>query len=148
MSLTFDDAYRSILDNAFPRLAERGLPFTVFVATEPVDKGFGSYLDWDAMRQLARSGLATFGGHSVSHRHLEARQPGESQRRWRARVRAEIVDSLERLRAELGDVVIDVHAHPYGEYSRATEALLAAEGLWGIAQQSGAVGPRSRVFRA
>ncbi|MHA7814919.1 MAG: polysaccharide deacetylase family protein [Pseudohaliea sp.] len=147
VALTFDDAYRSILDNAFPRLAERGLPFTVFVATGPVDKGYGSYLGWDDMRELARSGLATFGGHSVSHRHLEACQAGEAGRRWRTRVRAEILDSLGRLRAELGDAVIDAHAHPYGEYSRATEALLADEGLWGLAQQSGAVGPESRATR-
>jgi len=147
VALTFDDAYRSILVNAFPLLAERGLPFTVFVATGPVDEGFGSYLDWDALRELADSGLATFGGHSVSHAHLEARRDGEDDAGWRSRVRGEILDSLARLRAELGDAVIDAHAHPYGEYSRATEALLASEGLWGLAQQSGAVGPESRATR-
>ncbi|KGE03048.1 polysaccharide deacetylase family protein [Pseudohaliea rubra] len=142
VALTFDDAYRSILLGALPLLAERGLPFTVFVATGPVDAGFGSYLSWDELRQLAGSGLATFGGHSVSHGHLEARRDGEDDAGWRSRVRGEIVDSLERLKSELGDAVIDAHAHPYGEYSRATESLLAAEGLWGLAQQSGAVGPR------
>jgi peptidoglycan/xylan/chitin deacetylase (PgdA/CDA1 family) len=150
VALTFDDAYRSIHDNAFPLLAERGLPFTVFVATGPVDEGFGSYLGWDELRKLAGSGLATFGGHSVSHAHLEARREGEDAAGWRSRVRDEIVDSLGRLRSELGDTVLEAHAHPYGEYSRATEALLAAEGLWGLAQQSGAVGPgvkESRVPR-
>jgi peptidoglycan/xylan/chitin deacetylase (PgdA/CDA1 family) len=147
VALTFDDAYRSILVNAFPPLAERGLPFTVFVATGPVDGGFGSYLAWDELRQLADSGLATFGGHSVSHAHLEAHRSGEDDAGWRSRVRGEILDSLARLRAELGDAVIDAHAHPYGEYSRATEALLASEGLWGLAQQSGAVGPESRATR-
>ena len=140
VALTFDDAYRSILVGAFPLLAERRLPFTVFVATGPVDEGFGSYLSWEELRQLADSGLATFGGHSVSHRHLEARRDGEDAASWRSRVRAEILDSLGRLRSELGNRVIDAHAHPYGEYSRATEDLLAAEGLWGLAQQSGAVG--------
>lgn len=141
VALTFDDAYRSILVNALPLLAERRLPFTVFVATGPVDEGFGSYLSWEELRRLAGTGLATFGGHSVSHAHLEARRDGEDEAGWRSRVRGEITDSLGRLRAELGGAVIDAHAHPYGEYSRATENLLAAEGLWGLAQQSGAVGP-------
>ena len=46
--------------------------------------------------------------------------------------------------------VIGAFAYPYGEYSRDTEALLAGRGLYGLAQQSGAVGPatpRTRIPR-
>ncbi len=37
VALTFDDAYASVYDEVFPRLQERGWPFTVFVATESSD---------------------------------------------------------------------------------------------------------------
>jgi len=147
VAITFDDAYRSILTGAYPLLAARELPFTVFVATGAVDGGYGSYLGWDDLATLADSGLATFGAHSVSHGHLEAREDGEDAAAWLERVGGEITGSLGRLRAELGDPVIDAFAYPYGEYSSATETLLADEGLWGLAQQSGAVGPATAATR-
>jgi len=147
VAITFDDAHRSILTAAYPLLSERQLPFSVFVATGPVDAGYGSYLGWEDLAWLADGGLATFGAHSVGHGHLEAREDGEDFSAWLERVRGEVVDSVARLRAELGPAVIDAFAYPYGEYSSATETLLLDEGLRGLAQQSGAVGPATAMTR-
>jgi len=36
--ITIDDAYRSIYEIAYPKLRQYGFPFTVFVATDPVDE--------------------------------------------------------------------------------------------------------------
>ncbi|MBT8440272.1 MAG: polysaccharide deacetylase family protein, partial [Gammaproteobacteria bacterium] len=52
VSLTVDDAYLSVYQNAFPRLQEYGWPLTVFVNTEGVDKGISAYMNWDQLREL------------------------------------------------------------------------------------------------
>jgi len=148
LALTFDDAYRSVGETAYPMLRERGMPFTVFVATDVVDDGSATFLDWPALRAMADEGLATFGAHSRSHAHLEGLSP-DSATSLDAR-KGEIDGSLERLRSELGDSVISAFAYPYGEYSLATESLLKERQLFGLAQQSGALGaqtPRTRIPR-
>ena len=53
VSLTVDDAYSSVYQNAFPRLKKRGCPLTVFVNTESVDDCLSSYMTWDQMRELS-----------------------------------------------------------------------------------------------
>jgi len=149
VAITFDDAYRSVGEVAYPMLREHGLPFTVFVATDVVDARAGRFLSWERMREMAGSGLVTFGPHSRSHAHLESL--GRRGIQGSLQERAEEIDgSLARLRAELGDAVLMAFAYPYGEYSRATESLLEARGLYGLAQQSGALGratSRTRIPR-
>ncbi len=44
LAITFDDAYENLLTHAVPLLAERGWPFTIFVATQYV--GQHGYLSW------------------------------------------------------------------------------------------------------
>ncbi|MDH5410757.1 MAG: polysaccharide deacetylase family protein, partial [Alphaproteobacteria bacterium] len=41
VGITIDDAYLSVYTEAWPRLKAAGLPFTLFVATDAVDKGYG-----------------------------------------------------------------------------------------------------------
>lgn len=145
LALTFDDAYRSVGEAAFPLLRERKMPFSIFVATDRSDEGAGSFLSWTQMREMANSGLVTFGAHSLSHAHLEQWRDDQQGRRVR-----EIEISVERVSAELGDAAIPVFAYPYGEYSRSTEAILSQMELYGLAQQSGAVGaqtPKTRIPR-
>ncbi len=147
LAISFDDAYRSVGEVAYPMLREHGMPFTVFVATDVVDSGGSAFLDWPMLRAMAGEGLASFGPHSLSHAHLEslvsadaAEQPADPRER-------EIDGSLQRLRSELGDTVINAFAYPYGEYSQGTESILAQRGLYGLAQQSGAVGAATPLTR-
>jgi len=145
VAITVDDAYRSVATEAFPRLRSRGWPFTVFVATDGVDRGYRALMDWETMRRLAREGVR-FANHSASHGHLVRRRPGEDEGAWRARVRADILRAQRRLEEELGEAQGPppaVFAYPYGEYDAALAEVVAELGLAAFGQQSGPVGPWS-----
>jgi peptidoglycan/xylan/chitin deacetylase (PgdA/CDA1 family) len=136
--ITFDDGYSSVLDTALPALARRRWPFTVFVSTESVDAGYGGYLGWSELRQLAAAG-ATIGNHTVSHAHLVRRAADESDTEWRRSVEGEIQTAAERLQTELGSAAIPVLAYPYGEYTLELKQFVADLGLIALGQQSGAI---------
>ncbi len=144
VALTIDDAYASIHSEAWPRLRAARLPVTVFVATDPVDEGFGDYLTWDQVRELAAAGV-TLANHGASHDALP-RRPGESEADHQERVRRDLLRGASRLREELGDspaLLEDVFAYPYGEYDAAAAAVVASLGWIAFGQHSGAVGPLS-----
>ncbi|ALP52417.1 hypothetical protein Tel_04255 [Candidatus Tenderia electrophaga] len=139
--ITMDDAYDSIYSQAYPRLKKRGWPFTVFVSTDYIDKGFSNYMSWQQMREMQQHG-ASFGNHSRSHDHLIRRLPGETEAQWRRRVTDDIRSAQQRLDDEL-DAVIDVIAYPYGEYNLALAQMVASLGMVGMGQHSGAMGVTS-----
>lgn len=142
VAITIDDAYDSIYNQAWPRLRERGWPFTVFVTTDPVDNGIRGQMDWAQMREMARAGVH-FANHSTAHDKLHIRLAGESVADWEVRIRADLAHAEARLRKELGASVPDsppLFAYPYGEYSAALTALLADLGYVAFGQHSGAVG--------
>jgi peptidoglycan/xylan/chitin deacetylase (PgdA/CDA1 family) len=139
VAITVDDAYRSVYDEAFPRLKDRGYPFTVFVATDPVDAGRPTYMTWDQMREMEESG-ATFANHGASHRSF-VRWPNVTSEIDRlVRVRADIEHAENRLSDELHPLQ-SVLAYPYGEYDTSVAELVIEMGYVGFGQQSGAVGP-------
>ena len=142
VALTFDDGYISVLEQAAPLLKEKGWPFTVFVSTDYVDRGYGNYLSWDQLRMLTDQG-ATIGNHSRTHAHLVRRERGESAQAWRERIRGEIVDAAERLSDEVGDGAIPAFAYPYGEYDAGVKEIVAELELFGLGQHSGAAGTQS-----
>jgi peptidoglycan/xylan/chitin deacetylase (PgdA/CDA1 family) len=144
VALTIDDAYASIHSEAWPRLRAAGLPVTVFVATDPVDEGFGDYLSWDQLRELAAEGM-TVASHGASHDSLP-RRPGESESAHAERVRVDLKRGATRLREELGDtpaLLEDVFAYPYGEYDAGVADVVASLGWIAFGQHSGAIGPLS-----
>ena len=137
VGITIDDAYRSVYERAFPRLKERGWPFTVFVTTEGVDRQFKSSMTWDQMRAMLPHG-ATFANHSHAHDYLIRRRANESEAAWRDRVTRDILYCQERLRAELGSAP-GLFAYPFGEYSRELKKIVAGLGMVAFGQHSGAV---------
>ncbi|QIB65863.1 polysaccharide deacetylase family protein [Kineobactrum salinum] len=138
VAITFDDAYISVFAEAAPRLAERGWPFTVFLASQPLDDEVQGYMSWRQAKELLGMG-GDIGGHSHSHGYLARRQAGESDSQWRQRMETEIEKNRQRIQAELG-VEVTAFAYPYGEYNPALKNMLEQRGLHGVAQQSGAVG--------
>lgn len=76
--LTFDDGFADVYTGAWPLLRERGLPFTVYLATGYVggtmhwegstarDTGAPA-LSWDQLSEMVASGLCTVGNHTHSH---------------------------------------------------------------------------------
>jgi peptidoglycan/xylan/chitin deacetylase (PgdA/CDA1 family) len=87
VAVTFDDAYRSVYDRAFPILSRLGLPGTLFVPTKAIDAGGpmalpglekwfgGPYEDelfgmsWEQVEELDTAGWE-IGSHTRSHSSL------------------------------------------------------------------------------
>lgn len=139
VAITMDDAYLSIYKEAFPRLKRRGWPFTVFVATDPIDNRFSDYMSWEQMREMERDG-ATFANHSRSHGYLVRHKKGESREQWRQRMKGELQHAQQRLQSELKRVP-PLFAYPYGEYNLELAQMVAEMGYTGFGQHSGAIGP-------
>ncbi len=139
VAITFDDAYVSVYHTAFPELSARGMPFTVFVATQGVERGHEATMSWQQLRELKASGLASFGAHSQTHEHLLRGSENGITDTWIERASVEIDGSIADLTRELGLDRVQTFAYPYGEYSPGLEELVAARDLYGLAQLSGAV---------
>lgn len=141
VAITFDDAYRSVYTEAFPRLKSRGWPFTVFVSTGSV--GGGNFMTWDEMREMGAAG-ASFANHSHSHDYLVRRRDGEGPDAWLDRVTGDIAQAqrlLERQLPESTTVSPKLLAYPFGEYNAALADWVGQAGYAAFGQQSGALGP-------
>lgn len=130
VAITVDDAFLSVYTEAWPRLRDAGLPFTVFVATDPVDQGRRGYMSWDQLRELAAAGVS-IGNHTTSHLHMADASPEQNA--------AAIARSRERFQAELGmDPVL--FAYPYGEASLEVRKTIVNAGFdAAFGQHSGVV---------
>lgn len=135
VAITIDDAYLTVYTQAYPRLKARGWPFTVFVASDSVDRGLQGFMSWEQMREMKQHG-ASFASHSATHDYLIRRKAGEDEQQWLARVRTDIERGAERVRAELGDGPA-LFAYPYGEYNSALGDLIREMGLAAFGQHSG-----------
>lgn len=137
VALTMDDAFVSIYREAWPRLRKAGMPFTVFVATDPVDAGIAGYMDWEQIRTLAGAGV-TIGHHSASHAHL----PELSNEA----LPAELAGASRRFREELG-VEPALFAYPYGEYGLREQKLVREAGfIAAFGQHSGVLHADENLF--
>lgn len=138
--ITIDDAFLSFYENGVPLLERYGFPFTVFVNTDAVDEGAGSYMGWDQLRELRHRG-GELANHTASHAYLLRRQDGESRDEWLRRVQEDIGKAQERLQAELGEDTNEtprLFAWPYGEYDRVLADRVQAMGYVAFGQHSGA----------
>ena len=128
VAITIDEADRSVYTEAWPRLKAAGLPFTLFVATDSVDRNGGTAMSWSELRELAASGV-TIGNETASHAHLV----GED----RAYVLGQIARASERITAEIGTRPT-LFAYPYGEYDDVIRDLVRSQGFdAAFGQQSG-----------
>jgi len=139
VAITFDDAYRSVLEQAAPILKRYDWPFTVFVSAQAINEGYLNYLSWDELRRLVAQG-AEVGNHSYTHSHLIRHLPGESDTQWGARITADIQQGHQALHARL-KVDTRLFSYPYGEYTTELQKRVGSLGYFGITQQSGAIGP-------
>jgi peptidoglycan/xylan/chitin deacetylase (PgdA/CDA1 family) len=128
VALTFDDGFDTFAAEAWPLLGARGLPVTLFVATDYVgganawERGGARaprrpLLGWDALRRLGAEGVR-LGAHSASHPRLTRLQP--------ARLAHELTAPVHRIREETGQTA-RVLAYPYGDYDGAVIAAARRE---------------------
>lgn len=131
VAITIDDAYLSIYTEAWPRLRQAGLPFTLFVATAPLDGNFPGYMNWFQLREMVATGNVTVGGHGVTHGHMLEQSIKAA--------RLEIERSAARFRDELG-LEPELFAYPFGEYGLALRNMIAKAGFTAaFGQHSGAI---------
>jgi peptidoglycan/xylan/chitin deacetylase (PgdA/CDA1 family) len=81
--LTFDDGFQDFATVVAPHLTQRKLPATVFVITDRVSGNLPpngeSFLNWEEIRELAKSGL-DIGSHTCAHPRLPDLSPPEVMR--------------------------------------------------------------------
>ena len=119
IGITVDDAYLSVYTEAWPRLKAAGLPFTLFVATDAVDKRYAGMVDWGQIREMRDAGVE-IGAHTASHLHMPDAADEVNK--------SEMQRSLKRFQEELGERPA-LFAYPYGETSLATQAIVREFGF-------------------
>ena len=137
IGITIDDAYLSVYNNAWPRLKKLGLPFTLFVATDPIDQNIHGYMSWSQIRELSENGV-TIGSQTASHLHMTTADPYTNKR--------ELEKSNIRFKKELG-VRPNLIAYPYGEASQSVLKLVKDFGfVAGFGQHSGVAAKTPDMF--
>ncbi len=135
IGLSVDDAYLSVHAEAWPRLRKAGLPFTLFVATDPIDDRVRGYMSWDQIRDLVGDGV-TIGSQTASHLHMPLASRGENAR--------EIAESNRRFEEELGRTP-RLFAYPFGEMSLEVRDIVVEHGFTAaFGQHSGVLHRGSR----
>jgi peptidoglycan/xylan/chitin deacetylase (PgdA/CDA1 family) len=119
VAITIDDAHRSVYQEAWPRLRSARLPFTLFVATDPIDRGSETHMTWNQLRELVRAGVG-IGALPATGTSLFD-DPAE-------RAAAEVARSVRRLEEELG-IRPDLFAYSFGDYTLAVRRSLPGIGI-------------------
>ena len=143
VGISIDDAYISVYQVAFPILKKRNLPFTVFVATEPVDNKNPGYMSWDHLREMVKVGV-DIGNHSRTHLHFVNQKKNESKNDWLQRIENDVLYASRRIDDELG-IKTNFFAYPYGEYNLTIATLMENLGFISFGQHSGAMGERNNM---
>jgi peptidoglycan/xylan/chitin deacetylase (PgdA/CDA1 family) len=136
VAITFDDAFSSVLDQAFPVMASLGLPGTVFVVTDfgnsgrplewpGIDHWAASEhraelrgMTWPQLRSLEQVGWEV-GSHSLTHPHLT--KLGDDA------LAHELRESRAACERALGHPVASI-AYPYGDVDARVVRAAAAAG--------------------
>lgn len=138
IAITIDDAYLSILENAWPKLKAANIPFTLFVSTEPVSRKIAGYMTWAQVSTLANDPLVTIGHHAHTHNHLLHMSLADATK--------DIDTATDIYKKELGSVP-DIFAYPFGEYSPELANILKEKGLKAaFGQYSSGASSRSDLY--
>ena len=137
VAITIDDAFLSVHREAFPRLKKAGLPFTLFIPTQPVDRHINGYMSWNQIRELKQAGV-TIGSQTHTHLHMVGSSIEKNKN--------ELMTSNQRFKDELG-FVPDIIAYPYGEYSLVVGKTARLAGFKiGFGQHSGVIHPAANMM--
>jgi peptidoglycan/xylan/chitin deacetylase (PgdA/CDA1 family) len=140
VAISFDDAYSSIFENAYPELKRRNWPFTVFVNTRPVNQGNRGIMTWSQIQELVDNGI-TIANHSVTHAHLPSIPAGLTMTQW---LDQEVLAAQQELQQRLGKIG-NMLAYPYGEFTLDMIPWLEKHNMLAFGQQSGPIGKSSHA---
>jgi len=132
VSLTADDGFLSIYNEAYPLLTDYQYPMSIFVSTNPIDKNYDAMMTWSQLREMAP--LVDVFNHTVNHPHLVSLIPDILE--------SEIYIAQDRISKELG-VKDKYFAYPYGEFDDSTYSFLESNKYIAFGQQSGVASQNS-----
>ncbi len=124
--ITIDDGYRSSFEIAWPILRKFGFPATVYLYSDFV--GAGDALSWAQMKEMTMGGLIDIQPHSKTHANLTLRLPGETDVRYRERIRREVDVPVAAIRDKLAVSSLS-YAYPYGDVNEYVVELLARQNV-------------------
>ena len=107
VAITLDDAYVSAYEVAHPLFVKKGIPYTIFVNTEGIDRKFASYMSWDQLRELSRSPLVSLEAHGHTHAYMVRKMNAKEREQ-------DIKQSVIRLTQETGKLP-QFFSYPFGE---------------------------------
>lgn len=121
--VTFDDGYEDVYHNAFPLMKDRGIPFTLYLTTRPIETGEpldtrypeARPLTWDQVNEMTATGLATIGAHT--HTHLDLRDAAAD------RISGELDRSNELIHRHTGSAPRHF-TYPWGWWSETADPLV------------------------
>ncbi|MFH1755903.1 MAG: polysaccharide deacetylase family protein [Candidatus Latescibacterota bacterium] len=126
--LTFDDGYQEIYQFIMPGLAERGIPFHVFVVTDYAGRSNGWdlslgrrpfwHMSWAEIEAMAAQGV-TFGSHGQTHRDLTRLTEEECLH--------ELANSKKAIENRINSPVRSF-SYPFGRYNAAIQTLARRAG--------------------
>ncbi|WP_133408103.1 polysaccharide deacetylase family protein [Parashewanella tropica] len=143
VAITFDDGYRTIYENARPILNEYDFPYTMFLASKPIEQGFKNMMSWKQIQTIAKEG-AEIMNHTYDHVHLIRMRPNESQTQWLTRIKSNIEKNETIIKQYTGQN-FKALAYPYGEYNTHIMRMLTEMGYVAFGQHSGAAGVYSSL---
>ena len=131
--LTFDGAYASAAEYAFPKLTKARIPFTVFYAGSTLDRKDAEFTDWATLKKLAANNTVTLASLPAVYDHTAYAD------------KVEILKNINRARQyhrEYFKRETDFLSYPYGEYSTELQEIARTQGF------KAAVGMHSGVVHA
>lgn len=119
-SVTFDDGFQNVIENAFPELRKRKIPTTLFIPTDYLGKipgwinnedhsGFNERIITADQLSNLPTDLVMIGSHCLTHQNLTALSQQE--------IKKELVESKSKLEKMLNKK-IELLAFPYGAYDK------------------------------
>lgn len=118
--LTFDDGYIDFYTTAYPILAKYNFKAVSFIPTGLIGSGY--YMNWDQIKEISKSGLVTFEGHTISHPNLTVLSPNDALR--------ELKEGREILQSQTG-YPVNFIAYPLGISNYSVHELAKQAGFVG-----------------
>lgn len=114
--LTFDDAYKNVIENAYPTMSKLGFTATVFVISGYV--GNDGYMTWDDLKVLRDAGWE-IGSHSRSHPDLAKLDDNVATE--------EVVGSKQTIETNMG-LIVESFCYPAGRFDEFVQQAVADAG--------------------
>ena len=120
VSITFEGAYRSALENAAPILLEHKVPFTIFYASDLADTNSQQYMSWQDLKKMENTKLVTFGLLPAAYVRLSESSTED--------ILSELNKARSKHRENLTSEPL-LFSYPFGEYSEIYKNLIKEQGF-------------------